>query len=173
MKKIVLAVAIAGMLGLGAAQAAGTKSTTFLVTATVANACLIDSASNLAFGTYVPGSGNHDASTSGGGVVVRCALGQNFQIALDGGQSASVTARAMKSVANSGASLAYQLYSDASGGTVWGNTTATDVDGTGTGLAVANKQTFPVYGRIFDTGSNLTAPDGTDYTDTINVTLTW
>ena len=40
----------------GSAQAAGTKTTTFAVTASVASNCFIDSASTMAFGNY-DGSG--------------------------------------------------------------------------------------------------------------------
>ncbi len=167
MKKMMLiAATAAGLMVMGAASAA-TKTTTFDVTATVANACIIDSASALAFGSYVPGDGLKDSTSN---IVVRCASGRTFNIGLDQGTS---TNRTMSS-ASVASTLAYQLYRDNARSQVWGTTVGTDtVSGTGAGLAAGNTITVPVYGRIVDSVANQAALDATDYKDTITVTLTY
>jgi spore coat protein U-like protein len=61
--------------------------------------------------------------------------------------------------------LVYQLYSDVSRKTIWGNSAPTGVSFTGTGAP----QTLTVYGSI---PSAQMVPEG-DYSDQINVTISY
>jgi spore coat protein U-like protein len=80
----------------------------------------------------------------------------------------SITQRLL---ANSGDTLQYNLYTDTSRQTLWGDgTTGSTTSGTGAGYATT--QTLTVYGRLPDNSTNQNAPVGT-YTDTITVTVTY
>lgn len=128
---------------------------------------------NVAFGNYNPMAfGNTDTT---GTVKVQCGgvvgLLIPFNIALSTGGSASYANRLMKSGGNS---LAYNLYTDASYTTLWGDGSgATQVISSGVtldALGLSPAQNFFVYGRI--PGRQTTAIPGV-YSDTINVTLTY
>ncbi len=169
MRQFVKTAAISAALSLTAvAVQAATVGTTFPVTATVQANCLV-SATALAFGNYAPGSGNVDAASA---VTVRCTSGTAYTVGLNQGLAtgATVTTRSMVNGTNL---LSYALFSNATRTTNWGNTAATNwVSGTGAGMGVPSAQTHNVYGRVADTGTNLTAPVGA-YADTISVTVTY
>jgi spore coat protein U-like protein len=148
----------------GSAQAAGTRTTTFPVTATVASNCLIDSASTMAFGNY-DGSAPIDSTSA---IAVRCSKNAPYTIALNGGGAASIAPRKMSFGTET---LEYNLFSDAGRSTVWGSTVGTNtVGGTGSGLNSAITHT--VYGRLFDNANNQAAAVGA-YSDTIQVTIAY
>jgi spore coat protein U-like protein len=166
-KRFRIVLAVAGTIAAGSAGAA-TATTTFLVTATVGANCLT-SATGMAFGTYLPGNGNINQTST---VSVRCTSGTAFTVGLNAGTfgGATVTTRRM---ANGAAPLAYALYRDAARTLNWGNTAGTDtLAGAGLGLAIANAVPFTVYGQIPDSGANQAATVGA-YTDTITVTVTY
>jgi spore coat protein U-like protein len=128
---------------------------------------------NVAFGSYNPlAFGNTDST---GSVKVSCGgvagLLIPFNIAISPGAGGSYANRQMKSGAHS---LAYNLYTDASYTTLWGDGSAsTQLVNAGMLLDVlglAPGQTFYIYGRI--PGRQITAVPGT-YSDTISVTLTY
>lgn len=154
--KILLPVALMGLHG---AAGSATATTTLLVTATVGAACLVSTVP-LAFGVYDPTAGTVLDGT--GTVSVTCTNGTSYSVSLDGGVQSNVSARAM---ANGADLLMYQLYSDASRATVWGNTVGQMVDATGTGLPVLHT----VYGRV---PASQNVPMGS-YSDTVNVTVTY
>ena len=128
---------------------------------------------NVAFGSYSPlAYGNTDST---GSVQVSCGgvagLLVPFKIDLSAGSGGSYAGRQMKSGADS---LNYNLYTDSSYTTIWG-------DGSGASqsvlggllldvLGLSPAQTFWVYGRL--PGRQLTAVPGI-YSDLINVTLTY
>lgn len=147
---------------------AATATTTFQVTATVNANCSV-SAGTLAFGAYTPGSGNVPSTST---ISVNCTKNTGFTVALNAGAStgATVAARAMTSGANL---LAYQLYSNNTYSTVWGDGTlgTSTVAGTGTGMGAAQVQYLTVYGLIPD-AANLAAAVGS-YSDTVTVTVTY
>jgi spore coat protein U-like protein len=148
----------------GSAQAAGSKNTTFPVTATVASNCLINSASAMAFGNY-DGTADVDSTST---IVVRCSKGAPYTIALNGGGAGSIAPRKMSFGTET---LEYNLFSDASRSSVWGSTVGTNTVGAnGTGLANALSHT--VYGRLFDNANNQAAAVGA-YSDTIQVTVAY
>jgi spore coat protein U-like protein len=128
---------------------------------------------NAAFGSYNPlAFGNTDTTNT---IKVSCGgvagLLIPFNIALSAGSGGSYANRRMKSGANW---LAYNLYTDASYSTVWGDgSSATQLVSAGVTLDVlglAPAQTFHVYGRI--PGRQLTTVPGV-YSDTLSVTLTY
>ncbi|KCZ59660.1 hypothetical protein HY30_13725 [Hyphomonas chukchiensis] len=109
------------------------------------------SSDDVSFGTYDPLSGsNHDAT---GEVRVTCgalvaSVGVSYTISLSSGSSGTALSRSM---ANGGSTLAYNLYTNPSRTSVWGN-------GAGGTVTLGNSYTlsllfpktdaFPVYGRI-------------------------
>ena len=128
---------------------------------------------NVAFGSYNPlAFGNTDST---GSVRVQCGgvagLLIPFNLAISAGGGGSYAGRRMSSGGNT---LSYNLYTDASYATIWGDgSAASQIVSSGVTLDVAGlspAQTFWVYGRI--PGRQLTAVPGS-YADTINVTLTY
>jgi spore coat protein U-like protein len=128
---------------------------------------------SVAFGAYNPlAFGNTDST---GSVKVSCGgvagLLIPFNIALSAGSSASYAGRRLRSGGNS---LAYNLYTDASYATLWGDgSSATQVVSSSVTLDVLGlspAQSFVVYGRI--PGRQTAAVPGS-YSDTISVTLTY
>jgi spore coat protein U-like protein len=137
-----------------------TASTTFRVTAKVQAVCAI-TASDLAFGNYSAQSGTPLTGTTL--LQATCTPSSSYNIGLDAGTSPGATVNQRKMVAGANI-LNYQLYSDSSRTTIWGNTSGTDtVTGTGTGLAVDHT----VYGTI---PAAQVVPAG-DYADTITVRI--
>ena len=115
--------------------------TTFRVSARVQAVCDI-TASDLSFGNYTAQSGTPLLGTTQ--LLATCTPNTTYNVGLNEGTSpgATVNQRRMVSGANS---LNYQLYSDASRSTIWGNTPGTDtVAGVGTGVAVQHV----VYGTV-------------------------
>jgi len=166
-----LTVAGATALALGVVsgtQAASPQTANLSVTATVSANCTI-STTAVAFGEYDPVVAN--ASTPldvTGKVSVTCTTGAPATITLgqgpDPGASSTDAApvRRMKSGSNY---LSYQLYSEATHTTVWGNDASSDVENTGTGA----NQDIDVYGRV-PSGQNV--PTG-NYSDTVVATITF
>lgn len=128
---------------------------------------------NAAFGTYNPLAVG--ATDTTGGVKVSCGgvagLLIPFNIALSAGSGGSYAGRRLKSGGNS---LAYNLYTDATYSTIWGDgSSATQLLNSGVTLDVLGlspAQNFTIYGRI--PARQLTTVPGL-YSDTISVTLTY
>jgi spore coat protein U-like protein len=142
---------------------ATTVTGTFNVQVIIATTCVLNSASNLNFGTAgVLAAPINDQST----ITVTCTNTTPFNIGLDKGvNGGSVTTREMKGVI-SAALINYSLFSNAPMTNNWGQTIGTDtVASTGTGSA----QPFTVYGQI--PAQTTPAPD--TYNDTITVTVTY
>jgi spore coat protein U-like protein len=166
-----LTVAGATALALGAVsgtQAASPQTADLNVTATVSANCTI-STTAVAFGEYDPVVTNAATPVSATGKVsVTCTTGAPATITLgqgpDPGASSTDAApvRRMKSGSNY---LSYNLYSENTYTTVWGNDASSDVDNTGTGA----NQDLTVYGRI-PAGQNV--PTG-NYSDIVVATITF
>lgn len=165
MKKLSM---VAGLLLAGYAAnsfaTGGDAQTSFNVTATINPVCLVQ-ANDLDFTTYDPlSSSPKDVSTT---MSVTCSGGASYTVNLDGGSNntGGGSANARNMLGSDGTSLlAYNLYSDTYGGTVWGNGTndANGVTGTGSGTA----DILTVYGVL--PGSQTSAADGS-YNDIITV----
>lgn len=109
------------------------------------------SADDLSFGSYDPlSASNHDAT---GEVRVTCgalvaAVTVSYTISLSSGSSGNRLARTM---ANGGSTLAYNLYTNPSRTSIWGNGaggTVTLGNSYSLSLVFPKTDTFPVYGRI-------------------------
>lgn len=130
-------------------------------------------AGSVAFGAYDPLSGGNRDST--GSVTVECtrslfsAFTVNYEVRLNAGNRGSFTPRAMNAGADT---LEYNLYTDPTRTTIWGDGSSGTVSQSGSLSWVlfqfgTKTQTFTTYGRIF--GAQF-VPAGT-YSDTITVTV--
>ncbi len=167
-KKTLLATAVIALAGFALNASAASSNTTFQVTATVVNNCVINS-TNIAFGNYDPTSAT--AVTAQGSVTAKCTKGDVVSVALGQGSNpgtgstGAVPARQMKSGANL---LPYDIYTTSGGTTEWG-TGAANQPASQTSASVNTPLTFVTYGAL---------PAGTDvpagsYTDSVVATVTY
>lgn len=165
MKKlhIIAGITLALLFATGSSYAA-TETTTFGVSATIADSCSV-SASALAFGTIDPiANVDTDATTT---IDVTCSNSTTYDVGLDAGTTSGATVTARQMTDGAANTLDYSLYSEDTRTTNWGDTVGTDtVSGTGNGTA----QTLTVYGRV--PSGQQTAVTGS-YSDTITVTVTF
>ena len=169
-RKSVAPITAGVMLALaGSAQAAGTKTATFAVNATVASNCFI-AATPLAFGSY-DGTAAIDQNST---ITVRCTKNAPFQIALDAGTTAGASLGQRLLAGPGGETLQYNLYTSALQNTIWGNNAGGTgwVTGVGGGLAVANQVTQTVFGNLPNNATNQGAGVGA-YSDLITATITY
>lgn len=146
---------------------AETATNTMTVTATVANTCSFSSVTDTTFGT-IDGLFLSNQSVSNGSVVVICTTGATYSLSLGPGNNLSGGNRRMASGANF---ITYQLYSDMSQTTLWGDGTA-GIGNALTGLTGSGAtQAYTVYARI-PTTPQTAAPAGA-YTDTVTITITF
>lgn len=145
--------------------AAGTANTNLGVSATVAGTCTL-ATNPLAFGSY-------DATTAGvtngqGTVIVTCTDGTVATVTLGEGLNpfSPNAAAPFRQMAFGTNRLGYFIYTDAAHATVWGNTIATGVTQTFTGIGGTP---LIVYGTI-TAAQNV--PVG-DYVDTVVATITF
>jgi spore coat protein U-like protein len=132
----------------------------FTVTATVINNCNI-TATNVAFGSTGVLSSQLNAT---GTITTVCTNGDAFKIALNGGTTGSVSARAMQR-SGGGGTVNYQLYVDSNHSSAWGDGTGSTNTQAGTGTGT--QQVFTVYGRV----PVQTTPEPGNYSDTITATI--
>ena len=166
--KVLLFAAIA-FASIGTANAQNTQDIN--ITAIVPSICIVDVSSET---TMIFGMGNlgdasnvddFDATTT---LAWRCSDGFNTIITISAGISGDQTNRELD---DGGTRLSYNLYTDATYLTVWGDGglgTGT-VAANGTGMAVGNIGNSVVYGRI-PLAAAEAAPPGT-YNDTVIVTV--
>ncbi len=150
---------IAGAAAAASNVHAGTANGNMLVSATVLDTCILVVPPTMAFGNY---SGSViDAQSD---ISVTCTGTTAYDIAINAGGSADISARTMSEIG--GDTLSYQLYTDAPRSTVFGDgTTGTKATGTGDGTL----QTISIYGRVpASQYSDIGA-----YTDTVTVTLSY
>ncbi len=132
----------------------------FTVTATVINNCNI-TATNVAFGSAGVLSSALNAT---GAITTVCTNGDAFRIALNGGASGNVGARAMQR-SGGGGTVNYQLYLDSNHSSAWGDGTGSTAMQAGTGSGT--QQVFTVYGKA--PAQSTPAPG--NYSDTITATI--
>jgi spore coat protein U-like protein len=160
--------AILSVITLGTQSHADKGTSVLNVSATVKHFCSIGT-NPMTFGVYdgvVANASNALEATAT--VISTCTSGAAALITMNAGNSAGsgsddVPVRRMTSEA--GDYLVYQVYSDVSHETVWGNAVPTGVALSGTGLP----QTLTVYGSI---PSAQMVPEG-DYSDQIIVKITY
>ena len=160
--------AIALALGAVSGTQAATETADLNVSATVTATCVV-STTPVAFGAYDP-LGTHASAPNhaNGSVVVQCSDNTAATVTLDQGDTpdaASTDAAPLRQMASGTDRLPYQLFSEGTWTTVWGNTEATGVDHTSDGSQVS----LTVYGEI-DAGLNVAAGD---YADIVEATVTF
>jgi len=155
-----------GVIGLPMPVLADSVQNTFQALITIQNTCAITTApTNLNFGTQGVLVSNVDTTST---IKVTCTTGADYDVGLDAGANEStadnVNTRRMKNGASN--YVAYNMYTDAPGGAVWGNTIDTNtLAGTGTGV----EQSFTVHGRV----PVQATPAAGSYADTVTVTVTY
>ncbi|MCF6321383.1 MAG: spore coat U domain-containing protein [Rhizobiaceae bacterium] len=141
---------------------AAVTTATFTAQIIIQDDCDIVSAGNLDFGTAGVLAANVDATAA---LSVQCTNGSAFDIGLDAGVGVGATT-ATRRMSNGGATVDYQMFTDAGRTTNWGDAVGVDtVASTGTGAA----QSFTIYGRV----PVQTTPAAATYTDTVTVTVTF
>ncbi len=162
---------IAGGFAVNASAASGTSPATgtFTVTLVVQKACAVNTtaASNITLGPVLAGVAT---TVQSGAFTVNCSNKTPFYVGL--APSNSNTTGAGVLTGTLGATIAYQLYQNSGGSTVWGNTaTSTSAgngeSGTGAGMAGGKAVSFTTYANA--TGSTDVQPDTYSDTVTINV----
>lgn len=160
MNRIVLsAVAVTGVLFSQTAWAE-TETANMAVGASVSSVCSVD-ASAMAFGEVALSGATDSTST----ITVNCTGGGAYTVGLGDGLHNVAAQRNLQSGANI---LAYDLFKEVGRTTRWGDAGAGLVSGTGN----AADQVLTVYGQVA-TGQTLVSGNGTPYTDTVLVTLTY
>jgi spore coat protein U-like protein len=151
----------------GIAQAGGTATATFAVTATLQSTCSA-SATALAFPAYTPGGGAVNQTST---VSVNCTKNTPYTVALNRGTTSggTVAQRLMIFGANS---LQYNLYTTSAHSVVWGDGSGSSVTQPGTGAGIATANSLTVYGQVPDNATNQLAVPGA-YADTITVTVSY
>lgn len=129
------------------------------VQANVLRSCRISTTSTLDFGIA---AGLRAAREQNLSTQLRCTADVAWQVTLDDGLHAQAGQRFMTTGSEH---LGYELYSDPSRLTRWGNTQSSSVSGTGTGAV----QDLTVYGQV---PAQADAMPGT-YLDTVTMTLTY
>ena len=155
-------IAAAGLLFANSALAAEEATTTFKVTATVADSCLV-SATDLNFGAYDPAAVKDGTST----ITVTCTAETPYEIGLNAGDGTpAVTTRAMTGSDGASTQLDYELYTESGHGSVWGAIGGTTV---AQSALTGGPLPYTVYGQI---PASQYVP-AASYVDTINVTVAY
>lgn len=161
MSKHVIAPIAAGiLLALAGTAHAVTKQSTFQVSATVTENCVI-SAAPLNLGDF---NGTNDLEASSA-ITVRCTSGTDFDVGLNAGLTGSFANRVL--TGPGGTELVYNLFTDEDRTIVWNDST-NRVGGLGAGMGTA--VTLDVYGQLLASQNDGALDEGT-YTDTITATV--
>jgi spore coat protein U-like protein len=171
----------AAALAFSSAHAASPQTTPVTVGATVSASCQVNSAGNLNFGNYDVFSAS---STPGSSTIsITCSAGSSITVALSvGSNSTSFNPRTMKD--SGGNVLNYNLYttsvtnSGCTGGTIWGDGTASTVTepNPSTPALVASSRFTPVPLTVFGcipSGQDVKGGPTETYTDVITVTVSF
>lgn len=147
----------------GTAQAA-TKTSTFQVSATVVENCVI-SAEDLVLGEFF---GDNDLEATSD-ITVRCTSGSDFSVNLSPGSSGDATKRTLTAGSQT---LFYNLYTDVDHTLFWGDGTdgTENLGGLGEGMGVA--KTLTVRGQLL-ASDNDGAIEAGNYTDLITATVVY
>jgi spore coat protein U-like protein len=142
MKRTVLILATFALLAMVAPAFAQTATANLAVTANVAAACSV-STTAVAFGAYNPIDPNPLLGV--GSIVASCTKGTGSRIDLSSGTGSGTTTG--RKMTGSLGTLNYNLYTDASRTTTWGD----NIGAPGLVIPMApdsTPRTFPVYGKV-------------------------
>ena len=159
-------VSSAALIGVVASQGAwaATQSASMAASATVSTVCNMTT-SALTFGEVALSGATTAATPATATIDVTCTGGGAYTVGLDTGLNNAAAQRNLKSGLNI---LPYNLYQDPAHGTVWTNTGAGLLSGTGN----AADQVLTVYGNI-PAGLPIVSSNTTPYADTVQVTITY
>ena len=166
LKLAIVSSIVAGAMGLSATSYAATATGTMAVSTSVAVSCVMAVTGNIAFSAYDTTAADHLQST--GTMTSTCTSGGAAKITMglgSGGNEASTDANPVRQMTNGASKLRYDLFSENSYTTAWGNTSGTGKAFTGTG----SLQTFTAYAEIT---AEQAVISGT-YNDSVAVTLTY
>lgn len=142
---------------------AATASGNMTVRITIQAQCVVQTASDLDFGTNGVIATNIDQTSTIG---VQCTTGQTYNVGLSAGAGTGATTAVRVMTGPASATVNYAIYRDSNRTQTWGVTIGTDtVSGTGNG----NVQNLTVYGRV----PTQTTPAPGVYTDTVAITVTY
>ena len=163
-KRHIAAAVLTALTGLGSAQLADANATgTIVVSVTIQAACTV-ATNPLSFGTVTAGTASVVQNSAA--FTVTCPTGQAYNVGLlttnTGGANGTGNLKS-----GGGTNIGYQLFSNSTYTTAWGNTVGTNtVGGTGTGAAVS----MTVYGQI--PAGNILGTDAAGlYQDNVTVTV--
>lgn len=161
--KFRLASILAAGLSWAGLAAAATSTANFNVQLTIVSECLVNSATDLDFGTTGVLAANVNATST---ITVQCTASTPYTIGLSVGSGAGATAAVRYMTGPGAQTVAYGLYSDASRTQVWGTSIGVNtMAGTGNGAS----QAWTVYGQI----APQTTPGAGAYADVITATVTY
>lgn len=130
---------------------------------TIQAQCLVQTASDLDFGTNGIIAANIDQTSTIG---VQCTAGQTYNVGLSAGAGTGATTAVRVLTGPAAATINYAIYRDTNRTQTWGVTIGTDtVAGTGNGTV----QNITVYGRV----PPQSTPAAGVYTDTVAITVTY
>ena len=170
MKKTLLVAAVAAIAGLSLNASANTATGLFTVTLVVNKTCTVTTtaASNITLG---PVNAGGTTTIANGTFAAFCSNLTPFTVGLAPSNANTAGAGVLHgAIGGNNATIAYQLYQNAGGTTIWGNTASVGNAGngeSGTGAGVATAQNFTVYANA--TGSTNVQPD--TYSDTVTITV--
>ena len=168
LKRAILSAIVLGFAILATQSHADTGTSNMSVSATIKHSCSIET-TPMAFGAYDGVVANASTALDAMATVISsCTSGAAALITMNAGNSAgsgSTDVPVRQMTAGASEYLVYQVYSDVSRKTIWGNSDPTGVSFTGTGTP----QTLTIYGSI---PSAQLVPEG-DYSDQIIVTITY
>ena len=152
----------------GLALAAGSKTTTVGVSASVESNCLVYAPSKgLEFGIYDPFAvADYNAATS---FKIRCSKNALYTVALSAGSFPTATVSDRRMSNGSQTAMSYAIYSDSARSINWGATAPAGA-ATGYGLGLGTDSTIDVYATI-PTGQ-LDVGVG-NYSDTVTATVSY
>jgi spore coat protein U-like protein len=172
MRNVLIALATSGaLLGAAMSASAGTQTANLGVSATVIKNCSAATTTAVAFGNYTP-TGGGALINANGGVSIACTKSTTFTVSLGGGSTTggNIAQRLMGDGA--GDTLQYNLYTDATYATVFGDGTGTSKTVNGAGKGMGTQVNTTVFGQMVDSPTNAAVPPGA-YTDTVLATVTF
>ena len=142
----------------------GSSSFSLAVSATVTHDCSV-SATTISFGGSVGVLTGAIPST--GTITATCTSGDAYTLSLNKGTTSGASLADRQMAGSGSAVVHYQLYTNSSHTTVWGDSTAgtATLGGNGTG----NSQNYTVYGLV----PQQSTPAPATYNDTVTVTVTY
>lgn len=161
-----LLIAAAGFAFSGTANAQATQN--IAVSANVPNFCIFDGTSQdtmvFDLSNVATDVADYEVTTT---LAWRCSNGFNTFISIDGGGAADPDNRVMSDGGTE--TLAYNLYTDNTFGTIWGDGSGTSQTVAIAGTGMGNLGSSAVEGRVLLTDAQAAEPGA--YTDTVVVTI--